>query len=193
VYLTEIQLVPTLNYNLQIVAHVPAERLFTRFTTTGAPPRISEIPEGGFCISVFVILTRRGKPNEVLLGRLDANAEWERIGGLNRERAELNSKGWMLPSCHLLYGESPQDAARRVLAEQLGMPNQELQGPLVFSEVYGPRNHWDLEFIFTGERTEAKPHAAWRELRFVDTRKLQQAEFARSHQDILAHIGKWKG
>jgi ADP-ribose pyrophosphatase YjhB (NUDIX family) len=193
VYLTEIQRGPTLNYNSRIALRVSAERLFTRFTTTGAPPRISEIPEGGFCISVFVILTRRGKPNEVLLGKLDTSAEWERIGGLNRERAELNSKGWMLPSCHLLFGESPQDAAKRVLADQLGMQDQKLQGPVVFSEVYGPKNHWDLEFIFTGERAEAKPHTAWKELRFVDTSKLQQTEFARSHQDILAHVGKWKG
>lgn len=169
------------------------ERAFTRFTRTGAPPRISEIPEGGFCISSFVILHKKGRPNEVLLGKLDASAEWERIGGLDKDRAETNSKGWMLPGCHLIYGESPQDAAKRILTEMLGMPDQKLQGPVVFSEVYGPKNHWDIEFVFTGERDDVKPHSAWRELRFVDTTRLRQADFARNHQDVLAHIGKWKG
>jgi ADP-ribose pyrophosphatase YjhB (NUDIX family) len=172
---------------------VVTERLFTRFSRTSAPPRISEIPEGGFCISSFVVLNRRGRPNEVLLGKLDARADWERIGGLDKDRAELNSKGWMLPGSQLLYGESPQDAAKRILTEMLGMSDQKLQGPAVFSEVYGPKNHWDIEFIFTGEREEAKPHAAWRELGFVDTTRLKQTDFVRSHQDVLANIGKWKG
>ena len=169
------------------------ERLFTRFTKTGAPPRINEIPEGGFCISSFVVLSKKGRPQEVLLGKLDTAANWENIGGLDKDRAESNSKGWMLPGCHLLYGESPQDAAKRILSEMLGMPDQKVQGPAVFSEVYGPKNHWDIEFIFTGERDEAEPNAAWRELRFVDTTRLQQSDFARNHQDVLAHVGKWKG
>jgi len=172
---------------------VATDRRFTRFSRTSAPPRISEIPDGGFCISAFVVLNKKGKPNEVLLGKLDTKADWEHVGGLGRERAETNSKGWMLPGCQLLYGESPQDAAARILAEMLGMPDQKLEGPAVFSEVYGPASHWDLEFIFTGERDGAKPHPAWRELRFLDTTKLQQADFARSHEDILAHVGKWKG
>jgi len=169
------------------------ERRFTRFTKTGPVPRIEEIPEGGFCISSFVVLNRRGKPNEVLMGKLDTTADWERIGGLSRERAEMNSKGWMLPGCHLLYGESPQDAAKRILDEMLGMQDQTLQGPSVFSDVSGPKDHWDIGFIFAGERNEVEPHPAWRELRFVDTTKLQLADFARNHQDVLAHIGKWKG
>jgi len=170
------------------------ERLFTRFTKTGAPPRISEIPDGGFCISSFVILNRKGKPGEILLGKLDAaNAQWESIGALDKERAVTNSKGWMLPGCHLIYGESPQDAAGRILEEMLGMPDQKLQGPLVFSEAYGPKNHWDIEFIFTGERDVVRPNPAWRELTFVDVTKLQLSDFARNHQDVLAHIGKWKG
>jgi ADP-ribose pyrophosphatase YjhB (NUDIX family) len=172
---------------------MPTERRFTRFNRTGPTPNINEIPEGGFCISSFVVLTKPSKPNEVLMGRLDPSAEWERIGGLNEERAEINSKGWMLPSCQLLFGESPQQAARRILEEQLGMSDQTIQGPRVFSEVYGPKSHWDLEFIFMGEATEAKPHPAWKELRFVDTAAAKQSDFARSHEDILAHVGKWKG
>ncbi|MDV3294052.1 MAG: NUDIX hydrolase [Nitrososphaerales archaeon] len=170
-----------------------SERPFTRFSRTSKPPRIEQIPDGGFCLSSFVILTRTGKPNEVLLGKLDVNGPWDRVGALDKERAERNSKGWMLPASQLIYGESPQEAAKRILSEQLGLHDQKLDGPLVFSEVYGPKNHWDLEFLFTGERAEVGPHAAWRELGFVDMRKLRKEDFARSHEDILAHLGNWKG
>lgn len=169
------------------------ERRFTRFSRTTTPPRIDEIPEGGFCLSSFVILTKVGRPNEVLLGKLDVDGPWERIGGLNSERAERNRSGWMLPASQLLYGESPQDASKRILDEQLGITDQKLEGPWVFSEVYGPKGHWDLEFLFSGERAEVRPHPAWKELRFVDTTKLRREDFSRSHEDILAHLGKWKG
>jgi ADP-ribose pyrophosphatase YjhB (NUDIX family) len=192
VYLTEIHKVPRLNYNLGELDSVAAERVFTRFSKTSAPPRINEIPEGGFCISSFVVLSKKGRPQEVLLGKLDKTADWERIGGLDKDRAESSSRGWMLPGSHLLYGESPHDAAKRILTEMLGISDQKLQGPAVFSEVYGPKNHWDIEFVFTGERDESKPHTAWKELKFLDTTKLRESDFARNHQDVLAHVGKWK-
>jgi len=127
------------------------------------------------------------------MGKLDPSGPWERIGGLDRERAERNSKGWMLPSSHILYGESPLDSARRISDEQLGLPDLRLHGPLVFSEVYGPKNHWDLEFVFSGERIEVKPHKAWRELKFFNPSKLRREDFSRSHEDILAHVGRWGG
>ncbi len=172
---------------------MPSDRLFTRFSTTSAPPRIDRIPEGGFCLSSFLIISKLGRPNEVLLGKLEPNGPWERIGGLDKDRAERNSKGWMLPSSQILFGESPQDAARRILDEQLGLPDQILQGPSVFSEVYGPKSHWDLEFVFSGERSQVRQHSAWRELKFVDTSTLRKEDFSRSHEDILVHVGKWKG
>jgi len=65
---------------------------------------------------------------------------------------------------------------------------------MVVSEVYGPKNHWDLEFIFTGERSQSVfHHSARRELRFTDVDKLSREDFARSQEEILAHIRRWKG
>jgi hypothetical protein len=91
--------------------------------------------------------------------------------------------------------ESPQDAARMVLKEQLGLDNVELTGPKMMTEVYdiellGLKNHWDFEFIFTGKITsDVRPHPAWRELKFVDVSSLPDAEFGRNHQDILVYAG----
>ncbi len=125
------------------------------------------------------------------MGHLDPAASWDHIGALDTERAEANSKGWMLPSSHLLIGESPEAAAERILKEQLGLPGLPLNGPQVFSEVYGAKNHWDLEFVFIGERGQIGQHPAWSELAFVDVNETPRDHIARYHEDILAHIGRW--
>ena len=54
------------------------------------------------------------------MGLLNPDANWDHIGALTNDRIQAHSKGWMLPSCHLLYGESPSDAATRIVTEQLG-------------------------------------------------------------------------
>ena len=167
-------------------------RRFTRFSTAAKPPRIDQIPDGGICLSAFVMLSPPGKPNHVLMGKLNPGAPWEHLGALDRERAEANSKGWMLPSSHLILFESPQETATRILTEQLSINDQKLTGPYVFSEVYGPKNHWDLEFVFTGERDDVPKNDAWSELRFVDTNATKREDIVRSHEDVLAHAGRWE-
>ena len=171
---------------------MPTERRFTGFKKDAPLPRIKEIPDGGFCISVFVIISKKQSPNQVLMGRLNREAQWDHLGALYPEMVDRHSKGWMLPSSQLIFGESPHDAARRILLEQLGLTDQKLENPRVFSEVYGPSNHWDLEFLFLGERDRAPTHAAWKELKFVDLTNTKKDEIARFHEDILAHVGKWK-
>lgn len=167
------------------------ERKFCRFNPSDRPMQVREIPEGGICLSAFVVLNQTGRPDRVVMGRLDPVAAWDHIGALDPERAEANSKGWMLPASHLILGESPEAAAERILKEQLGLPAQPLTGPLVFSEVYGAKNHWDLEFVFLGERDQVGQHPAWTDLRFVDVNDTPRDEIARYHEDILAHIGRW--
>ncbi len=166
-------------------------RRFAHFRRDAPLPRMREIPEGGFCISTFLIISRRAHPHEVLMGRINKTASWDHIGALDPERVERHSNRWMLPSSALMLGESPQQAAQRILKEQLGLDEQNLEGPFVFSEVYGPLNHWDLEFLFVGERTEAPSSDAWKVLEFVDLDKTRRGDFARKHEDILAHVGKW--
>ena len=98
----------------------------------------------------------------------------------------------MLPSSQLIFGESPHEAAQRILLEQLGLNDQKLEEPRIFSEVWGPRGHWDLEFLFLGERERPPTHPAWRELKLLDLASTKKEDIARSHEDILAHVGLWK-
>jgi ADP-ribose pyrophosphatase YjhB (NUDIX family) len=151
---------------------------------------MNEIPEGGFCISAFLVISKAKNPKQVLVGRTNKKAPWDHLGALDPERVERHSKGWMLPSSGLLLGESPEEAAERILKEQLSLTNQPLKGPFVFSEVYGPMRHWDLEFIFQGERRKAPANEAWSELMFIDLPKTRREDIARGHEDILAHVGK---
>jgi ADP-ribose pyrophosphatase YjhB (NUDIX family) len=155
------------------------------------------IPPDGLCLSSFLLLSPSGIRSQVLVGRLDPTAPWREIGALDARRVELNAQGWMLPSCHLLFFESPQEAAVRVLREQLGLEGIALDAPSIFSEKYRPRRHpergehWDLEFVY---RAEAPPgwraaHPAWRELRFVDPAQIPRGEFTRSHEEVLELAG----
>jgi ADP-ribose pyrophosphatase YjhB (NUDIX family) len=177
---------------------VAGERRFARFadgrpTSDGYWP----LPSDGLCLSSFVVLSPMKRPGEVLVGRLDPSAPWARIGALDPVRVRNNSDGWMLPSCRLLYYETPEDAARRILTEQLGLEDVPLGPPLVHSETGPPRrhphrgSHWDLEFLFRITVAFDRPptHSAWRELRFVETATTPRAEFTRSHDEVLELAG----
>jgi len=167
------------------------ERKFTRFNPADRPMTTREIPDGGICLSAFLVIGETGHPERVLMGHLDPSAPWDHIGALDPERAEANRQGWMLPSSHLLLGESPQAAAERILKEQLGLPMLELDGPHVYSEVYGAKSHWDLHFVFIGQRDQVAQHPAWSELAFVDVNEAPRDQIARYHEDILALVGRW--
>ena len=155
-----------------------------------------EPPEGGLCLSAFLIITDERNANRVLMGHLNAKAPWDHIGALDSSRVEVHSKGWMLPSSHLLVYESPQEAARRILREQLEI-DLALSGPDVVSEAYTPKRfpdlprHWDIEFIFKGKMSEdhiPRPFA-WSKLSFVNLNDTEKTEIARSHEDILEAAG----
>ena len=167
-------------------------RRFAHFGRDAVLPRMREIPEGGFCISAFLIVSKTGNPYQVLMGHISKKVPWDHIGALDPGRVERHSKGWMLPSSALILGESPKQAAERILKEQLSLALEPLEGPLVFSEVYGAMNHWDLEFLFLGQRDNAPSNEAWSELKFVDLTKTRKEDIARGHEDILAHVQKWK-
>ncbi len=174
------------------------DRRFCRFNKLGDVPfGMPEVPEGGLCLSAFLVLTEHGHPDRVLMGHLDPSAPWDHIGALDPSRTAVHSKGWMLPSSHLIVNESPDEAARRIAAEQLERRDLAFGEPRVVSEVYAPRRfpelvrHWDLEFIFRGEWTGgATPRAAaWKDLAFVDVSATPSSAIARSHEDILESAG----
>lgn len=175
------------------------DRVFCRFSRSPATAAFSvtEIPEDGLCLSAFVLLTSREHPTSVLMGHMEPSASWDHLGALDQARVEAHRSGWMLPSSHLLYGESPRSAADRILKEQLGLGPRSLEGPHVVSEVYAPRRfpgragHWDLEFLFRGSISEREvaSHPAWKELSFVETARAKVSEIARTHEDVLASAG----
>ncbi len=172
------------------------KRLFCRFNKYWDKSNlaIKEIPEGGFCLSAFVVLTKSTNKNEVLLGKINPIEKWAYVGALDQERAQTFSKGWMIPSSHLIFGEDPKDAANRILREQLKLENIQLKGPIVISFQYASSRapqytHWDIEFIFTGNLNEINKNELWNELTFVNINSVSKKDFARGHEDILESIG----
>ncbi|MDG7001943.1 MAG: NUDIX hydrolase [Nitrososphaerota archaeon] len=172
-------------------------RKFAAFSKGSGPVppfRMNEIPNGGLCLSAFLVFSR---PNsqEILVGHLNPAAPWDHIGALDQSRIETHSKGWMLPSSHLMVNESPQDAARRIIREQLDESSITLSDPIVVSDVYTPKrfpnlpNHWDIEFIFKGECESLPRSTAWSELRYIQTSKMSCNDMARSHEDIVKSAG----
>lgn len=155
------------------------------------------VPDRGLCLSAFVILHERGRPERVLVGKINPAAPWERLGALDPDRRRVSEGRWILPASQLLWFESPDDAASRVGAEMLGRPELELQGPDVYSEAYGRDDvsgidrHWDLQFVFHGEldRPPSPLPDAWSDLRFVEVPRTPRSEFGRNHGDVLELVG----
>jgi ADP-ribose pyrophosphatase YjhB (NUDIX family) len=175
---------------------------FVKSTASGSEVpsfRMKEIPDGGMCLSSFLVISEQDNPKEVLMGRLNPKAPWDHIGALDEGRIQAHSKGWMLPSSHLIIHESPQEAAVRILREQIGIASSivALSDPKVVSEVSTPRrfpnlpHHWDIEFIFRGTlaRSRVPKSDAWVDLKFVDLGRTSRSEMARSHEDILESMG----
>jgi hypothetical protein len=174
-------------------------RRFCRFSDSPATAAFSvtEIPRDGLCLSTFVILRAQENPHAVLMGHMNPAAPWDDLGALDPDRVEAHRHGWMLPSSHLIYFESPDDSAQRIVREQLDLSPQRFASPVVMSDSYAPRrhpgatHHWDLGFLYQGSiPSRPVPHAAaWEELAFVDTNTVHLAEIARSHEDVLRLVG----
>jgi hypothetical protein len=175
------------------------DRRFSRFSRSPetASFSITEIPEGGVCLSAFLIFTEVGHPTRILMGHINPQAPWDHLGALDGSRIYVHSLGYMLPSSHLLFQESPVEAAQRIAREQLDLPKVWFPEPRVVSEVYRPKRspdgpaHWDIEFLFRREflAENIRQNAAWKELGFVDLRRTSRSEIARSHEDIIESAG----
>jgi 8-oxo-dGTP pyrophosphatase MutT (NUDIX family) len=174
-------------------------RRFCRFRTEGhAGGDLEPLPGDGMCLSAFVLLSPESDANKLLFGMVRPEAKgWLAAGGLDMNRAARSRGKWMLPSSHLLVFESPDDAAKRVLREQLGVPGTPLHPPIIVSETYargpeaGPDPHWDLHFIYRLSAPAQPPGipSLWERLEFVEPRSLDPTMFARGHGDILELAG----
>ena len=178
------------------------ERRFARMRSDAAsdPASYSALPDDGLCLSVFLLLQPPDHSDSILFGKADASADWMKLGGLDAARLASLADRWMLPACQLELFESPDSAAKRVAAEQLGAEELALSGPRVFSESYarsgakGRDPHWDLHFVYVGLWSEQAPAAKspWKDLKFVaisevlgQDPQVRQASLGRGHGDII--------
>ena len=175
------------------------ERRFTRFRRgpIEAYPGAFELPDDGMCLSVFLVLESPRKPGAVLMGKVDPNAPWWDIGALDSKRLGDVGDRWMLPGCQLLMFESPADATRRILKEQLETGGLPLEGPQTFSDPSrrpgtSTRDpHWDFHFVYRGRwPSETPPRAgAWKRLEFVEVARTSRNDIARLQGDVLELVG----
>lgn len=153
------------------------------------------IPKGGTCISSFLIL--KGK-NGILVGKMAKPEIWvERfmVGEAFAPKYAASNK-WLLPASHLIYGEKPEDAAKRILNEQLHLKNTKLsllqvQSHLRSQDPTDPdAAHWDLCFVYGGQlRIKQLSKPDWfSELTFQKPRTLKSEDFTRDHGDILTEL-----
>ena len=176
-----------------------AERRFTRFrrAPVTAFPGASEVPDGGMCLSVFLLLEAPDRDGTVLLGQPDATAPWWEIGAIDAERLRRIGARWMLPSRQLRFYEGPDEAARAILHEQLGAGPLPLTGPQVFSDPADAPSpatadpHWDIHFVYRGRWPSANPPRSpvWKRLEFVGLAQLPRDDVARGQADVLELAG----
>jgi hypothetical protein len=136
------------------------------------------------CISVFALV----RDEDGLLvgvsepgGRWDS--EWLPSNRKDTDEPDREAVLWRLPSAYLVEGEHPEEALRRVVKGQLGIPAFEHSDPRVLSysepSTWYPGNrHWDLAFAYevtSSETPRKRPH--WKELLFLDARELRRRNF----------------
>ncbi len=172
-------------------------RRFARFSRNPPPDDLTkfQIPASGMCLSAFLLVHPAQDSPRVLLGRIRPGEGWFSAGALDVARGHRIQDGWMLPSRQLAFYESPEEAARTILAEQL--PGLAVTPKLhsIASEAYpttpgAPDGdlHWDLHFLYdcfgAPDRLAAGP--LWQELRFFSPAERSGLPIARGHGDILA-------
>jgi ADP-ribose pyrophosphatase YjhB (NUDIX family) len=155
------------------------------------------VPKGGACISAFLVLKGKGG---ILVGKMAKPEIWvERfyMGEMFAPKYAASNK-WLLPASHLEFGEKPEDAAKRVLTQQVGVPASKLTFRQIQSHLSQDPNdpeaaHWDLCFVYEGPLKGRVERPEWfSDLRFVNPKELHSDDFTRGHGDILKEFGLLK-
>ena len=152
------------------------------------------IPKGGTCLSSFVILRSK---DGILAGKMTKPEIWVEkfLVGESFAPKYAASNKWMLPASHLIYGERPEDAATRILTEQVGLAKAKLklsqvQSHLSQSPTDPEAAHWDICFVYEGQRGRKVRKPDWfSELKFLKPRTLKVDDFTRGHGDVLLELG----
>lgn len=166
---------------------------FLWLSASAAPPRgFRRLPEGGLCLGTFLFL-RRGR--EILLGRYADDPRLEELTGLDETRRRVHGRGFTIPATHVKHGEDPREAARRLVRDVLGIRAPlALRQPTVESDFGEPARfpgmiHYDVWFFVEAqvpEGFEVETPPWYAELAWKDPRALAPADYARSHDEIVA-------
>ncbi len=152
------------------------------------------VPKGGACLSSFLVM--RGKSG-ILVGKMARPELWVEkfFVGQSYAPKAVSSGKWVLPASHLQFFESPEDAATRILTEEIQAKETKLRLLQVQSHLSHDPNdpeaaHWDICFVYGGTHKGSLERPEWfSELKFVNTRSLTNESFARGHGDVLKQLG----
>jgi len=159
------------------------------------------VPPGGTCLSSFVVVSNG---QNILVGKMSRPEIWiERfLVGPTFAPVYAASGKYLLPARHLHWYESPLEAARSILMDQIGLdvPESRISLVGVQSHVSGDINdeeeppHWDICFLYRTQVTKSVAARLRRpewfsELLFKPLGSLKQSDFTRGHGDILEKAG----
>ena len=163
------------------------ERKKAQFTPESVPP-------GSVCLSF--VAARNGKA--ILCGRMDRLDIWlDRfyVSPTNGPNFLASGK-LLLPASHLLWYESPRDAAMRIMREMalLEVPKEKFKLVGVQSHLRpSPKDpslpHWDICFVYSADLpiTELKQPEWFKDFGFKTN--LKADDFTRGHGDVLEEAG----
>lgn len=161
---------------------------FLWFSPKAPPQGHREVPEGGFCVSAFLVV--RDERGRVLAGRYAPDhPELELRTGMDAARRHKYARGFTLPARHLRLGESPEETARSIARDLAPVDIDALRLVRAWAEsydldTYPGRTHHDLMFGFAAQaRGEPRVPPWYAELRFV---REDEVAWARGHDDVLA-------
>ncbi len=166
-----------------------------KFVRYGPAPRYG-LPEAGFCASSFV-LVHNG--NGILAGIPKDHRKWREqwqpnINVYRPQDQEAEFRSWRLPAAFLFEGEHPDDAAHRVLKDQLRMSVKRLDPPTIHtfydpSSWYPGHRHYDMCFVYHvkgGAPRDVPPW--WQRLEIVEPRFLKTVELGSAMDDLVRAI-----
>ena len=171
-----------------------------KFVRYGPAPRYG-MPEAGFCASSFVLVRNGGT---VLAGVARDHRKWRdqwqpNINAYRPRDQEAEFRAWRLPAAYLYEGEHPDDAARRVLKDQLRVPPKKLERPAIYafydpSSWYPRARHYDLCFVYevSGSPPRELP-TWWQRLEPVTPRFLRSQELGSAMSDLLRVLAFRRG
>jgi hypothetical protein len=167
-----------------------------RHARYGPTDRYLDPPPAGMCLSVFAVIT---KGNKVLVGTPRKHRAWKArwlFSWTTYSPKELEEacREKRLPSTYLLEREHPEDALRRIMRDQVRMPDYTQTGPRIFSysapsDWYPGHDHWDLAFVYDVRcRGPLVLAPWWKELSFVDRGEIDPADFG-WNSDFVKDLG----